>query len=210
MKSTYPRIEDQPAYRAEADKLQRYYEQRSEAQRRIDELSVQLARNQHVGHDGAIAGADELIENEGIARSLREKIAAQVAIVEAINRALPAQTHKVHAVTSALTIEARKHFQADHKRLVQGIVDAVVALDKANKAQQEFVEAARSLGYHDSVLTDYTVSKVGRDINDPDEDFSAFYRLRDMREYVNEPDTSTPDERELHSKRKGKLASLLG
>lgn len=211
MKATsYPRLEDQPAYRVEADKLQCYYEQRSEAQRRIDELSTQLARNQHVEHDASIASADALIENEGIARSLREQIALQVALVEGINRALPAQTHRVFAATTALTIEARKHFRPEHKRLIREIIDAVIALDAANKKQQAFVEAARSLGYHDSVLTDWTCEKVGRDINDQNCEFSGYYWLRDTKEYANEPDDAKPDEREAHSKRKRKLASLLG
>lgn len=208
---SYPKLEEQPQYIAEVEKLQTYHAELSAAQKKLDELNARFARG-FVGGDAEhdVEMADRLIEVGGATENLRDQAANQVRLIDALRIAIPAQRHRIQLITSELTRQARLHFAREHKEYVQRIVECVEALGQANREQQKYVEAVRDLGYDNSIVTDMTCERVGRDIADPNGDDNAFYWLKDAKEYIAEPDDLKPDEREAQSKRKGRLTALLG
>lgn len=145
----YPRIDSQPEYAAELEKLNRFTAQRDQAIKTQEALNAEIERSGDIERaaDGdAVAKVERLLAG-GAERDLASERAAATKLIHALGDAIYAQAIVVRKIDHALSRAAGRRFSEEHKERVRRVMAAVVELHAANQAEIQLRTDLGRLGY---------------------------------------------------------------
>jgi hypothetical protein len=151
----YPRIAEQPEYKVEADKLNRFAKQKAEAEAKLVTLQDQLEQASKPAartEEDAISKAESLLAGEAHGVNLQAEIQATNKLIQALGAAVLAQHGVVHRVSEQLSRAAGRRYEEEHKKRVKRLMAAVDELHAANRAEQMLREDLVRLGYSGTAL----------------------------------------------------------
>jgi hypothetical protein len=163
----YPRIIEQPEYKAEADKLNRFARQKAEAEAKLVTLQDQLEQASKPAartEEDAISKAESLLAGEAQGINLQAEIQATNKLIQALGAAQLAQHGVLHRMNEQLSRAAGRRYEDEHKKRVKRLMAAVDELNAANRAEQMLREDLARLGYSGTALP--AMSHLG--VEDPD------------------------------------------
>lgn len=200
----YPPIAKQPAYQAEADKLNRFVKQQADAERKLADLHKQLEQSKTVERtdEDAISKVEALLAGEERGTDLHAEIQATNSLIEALRNAQRAQHAVIRGVIVQLAQAAGRRYEDEHKKRVKRVMAAMDELYSANRAEESLRDDLVRLGYTATALPAMNF----RGVEDPRDrnGNAAFYWYREAERY------SQSAEEIASEVRKARLKSALG
>ncbi|KQV50059.1 hypothetical protein ASC93_11095 [Massilia sp. Root335] len=196
----YPPIAKQPAYKAEADKLNRFVKQQADAEKRLADLHAQLEQSKKIERteEDAISKAEALLTGEERGVDLHAEIRATNSLIEALRNAQKAQHAVIRGVIAQLAQAAGRRYEDEHKKRVKRVMAAMDELYAANQAEESLRDDLVRLGYTATALPAMNFCGVEdpRDRNGN----ASFYWYREAERYSQSAEEIAADLRKLRLK----------
>jgi hypothetical protein len=185
--TAYPRIEEIPEYQAEAEKLAAFKRHLIEANDKLEALNREwhdqngLSDNGNAYDDQSIEVAERLIAGKAT-EPATQRIETAQRLIKALKAAITQQEVVERRVKFELSRHAAKDFEAEHKAAVRRLMNAVIEIHEANKAEIDVHNRFEQLGYSGSCIYPGCLNGV----DDPSDKNGnrAYYWLKDARAYV--------------------------
>lgn len=201
----YPPISAHPEYVVEQEKLKRFNDQLEATSAKLETLYIQLNAKGTLSAESseraAIAKAESLLAGDA-PKDILAEIREANRLAEALRGAIDAQNIVVRDLSRSLARAAGLRFKQEHQKRVKRMMDAVIELYAASKAEQEVRERITQLGYPDGSLPAMVLSNI----EDPHCPWGGVtnYWFQEAKKYV-----MTPEELAA-GVRKSRLAAALG